>query len=81
MQEIQKQQLSDLEPDTHYKVCTFYLDEETWYESKNNKFSQCSFRGKTQFILDEHNPFSDCGFSHLSVDLQEMDKIPTYIFH
>ena len=80
LQKITKQQLSILEPDTHYTLCTFYLDEEQWHNVNNQAFYQCSFRGKTRFVLGEKNPFSDCSFANLSIDLKDLPTIPAYVF-
>ncbi|WP_372368636.1 leucine-rich repeat domain-containing protein [Candidatus Uabimicrobium sp. HlEnr_7] len=64
MHNVIKKILKNIESDTVYSGCTFYLDENVVYNIKNSHFENCSFRSSVCFGNLEMCGFSSCGFSN-----------------
>jgi len=85
MRFVAKKNLKEIQKDTLYRGCTFYLseDEDIEYEVQNSIFEHCSFRCNVTFSKLKDCKFNNCGFSgffDLDLSNQKLKKIPDYVF-
>ncbi|WP_372365762.1 leucine-rich repeat domain-containing protein [Candidatus Uabimicrobium sp. HlEnr_7] len=83
MKIVEQLSLIEIESNTTYKCCAFYLEEDKWYDIENSRFFNCSFRSDIQFERITNCSFSNCTFSkECFVDLSHNSlwKIPDSLF-
>jgi len=77
---IKNESLEDIEENTTYTYCAFYLNEKKQYSAKNCKFIDCSFRSNIALDNIENCTFTNCGFSsNFEIFLHELTEFPKNI--
>ena len=57
--------LENVESNTIYRACTFYLNEYMNYKINNTTFDNCSFRTRVRFSHLKNCKFQNCNFTQL----------------
>ena len=82
--QVKKQILTDVQNNTIYYGCTFYLEENLVYKISNSCFDNCSFRKSARFINLYDCQFQNCnflnGFIVYLLSKAGFEKIPLHIF-